>query len=88
MANSTTSGEQQTKTVKSLTHIDKRSEMKLLQSVSSSGLLRRHGSEPSKILTDKIVSYSVAHRKVMPEVFHSTKQYKNNRTEQSHETIR
>ena len=35
-------------------------------------LLRNHGSEPRKIVTDKLHSYGVAHRELMPEVIHST----------------
>ena len=48
-------------------------------------LLRNHGGEPRKIVTDKLRSYSVAHRELMPDVIHSTEQYENNRAEQSHE---
>jgi putative transposase len=48
-------------------------------------LLRSHGGEPRKIVTDKLRSYGVAHREVIPETIHSTKQYENNRAEQSHE---
>jgi putative transposase len=51
-------------------------------------LLRSHGCEPRKIVTDKLRSYGVAHRELMPEVIHSTQQYENNRAEQSHEAIR
>ena len=51
-------------------------------------LLRSHGGEPRKIVTDKLRSYGVAHRKLMPGVIHSTKQYENNRAEQSHEATR
>ena len=51
-------------------------------------LLRRHGSEPRKIVTDKLRSYGVAHRELMPDVIHSTEQYENNRAEQSHEATR
>jgi putative transposase len=51
-------------------------------------LLRSHGSEPRKIVTDKLRSYGVAHRELIPEAIHSTKQYENNRAEQSHETTR
>jgi len=51
-------------------------------------LLRSHGGEPRKVVTDKLRSYGVAHREVMPETIHSTKQYENNRAEQSHETTR
>ena len=48
-------------------------------------LLRSHGGEPRKIVTDKLRSYDVAHRELIPSTIHSTKQYGNNRAEQSHE---
>jgi putative transposase len=51
-------------------------------------LLRSHGSEPRKIVTDQLRSYGVAHRELMPEAIHSTQQYENNRAEQSHEATR
>ena len=51
-------------------------------------LLRSHGGEPRKIVTDKLRSYGVAHRELMPDVIHSTVQYENNRAEQSHEATR
>ncbi len=51
-------------------------------------LLRNHGDEPRKIVTDKLRSYGVAHRELMPETIHSTQQYENNRAEQSHEATR
>ncbi|MFT4520244.1 MAG: putative transposase [Halioglobus sp.] len=51
-------------------------------------LLRSHGGEPRKIVTDKLRSYSAAHRELIPESIHSTKQYENNRAEQSHEATR
>ena len=51
-------------------------------------LLRNHGGEPRKIVTDKLRSYGVAHRELIPETIHSTKQYENNRVEQSHEATR
>ena len=35
-------------------------------------LLRSHGSEPRKIVTDKLRSYGVAHRELMPDVIHDT----------------
>ena len=44
-------------------------------------LLRSHGGEPRKIVTDKLRSYSVAHRELIPEMIHSTKQYENNRVD-------
>ena len=51
-------------------------------------LLRSHGGEPRKIVTDKLRSYGVAHRDLIPDTIHSTKQYENNRAEQSHEATR
>jgi putative transposase len=44
-------------------------------------LLRFNGGEPRKIVTDKLRSYGVAHRELIPEAIHSTKQYENNRAE-------
>lgn len=51
-------------------------------------LLRSHGGEPRKIVTDQLRSYGVAHRELIPETVHSTQQYENNRAEQSHEATR
>jgi putative transposase len=51
-------------------------------------LLRSHGGEPRKIVTDKLRSYGVAHRELIPETSHSTEQYENNRAEKSHEATR
>ena len=51
-------------------------------------LLRSYGGEPRKVVTDKLRSYRVAHREVMPEVNHVTVRYANNRAEQSHEVTR
>jgi putative transposase len=51
-------------------------------------LLRSHGGGPRKIVTDKLRSYGVAHRELIPEAIHSTEQYENNRAEQSHEATR
>ena len=51
-------------------------------------LLRSHGGEPRKIVTDKLRSYGVAHRELIPETIHSTQQYENNRAERSHENTR
>jgi putative transposase len=39
-------------------------------------------------VTDKLRSYGVAHRELIPESIHSTQQYENNRAEQSHEATR
>ena len=51
-------------------------------------LKRSHGGEPRKVVSDKLRSYPVAHREMMPEAVHSTEQYENNRAEQSHEATR
>jgi putative transposase len=51
-------------------------------------LLRIHGKEPRNIVTDKLRSYPVAHREVIPETIHVTDRYANNRAEQSHEATR
>jgi putative transposase len=51
-------------------------------------LLGSHGGEPRKIVTDKLRSYGVAHRELMPDVIHDNFQCANNRAEQSHEPTR
>ena len=51
-------------------------------------LLKRQGREPRRLITDKLRSYSAAHRTVMPSVVHSTRQYENNRAEVSHQPTR
>ncbi len=51
-------------------------------------LLKAHGGEPRKIVTDKLRSYGVAHRELIPETIHDTSQYANNRAELSHQPTR
>ena len=51
-------------------------------------LIRNHDGEPGKIVTDKLCSYSVADRELIPEAIHVTDRYANNRAEQSHEATR
>jgi len=51
-------------------------------------LLKGQGKSPWQIITDKLKSYSAAHREVVPSVAHSTEQYDNNRAEVSHEPTR
>ena len=51
-------------------------------------LLRCHDGEPRKIVTDKLRSYGVAHRELMPEVIHDSSQYANNKAELSHQPTR
>jgi putative transposase len=50
--------------------------------------LNKHKGEPRKIVTDKLRSYGVAHRELIPETIHDTSQYANNRCELSHEPTR
>ncbi len=51
-------------------------------------LLKVHHGEPRKIVTDKLRSYGVAHRELIPEAIHDTSQYANNRAELSHQPTR
>ena len=51
-------------------------------------LLKRHGDEPRKIVTDQLRSYGVAHRELIPEANHDTSRYANNRAESSHQPTR
>ncbi len=51
-------------------------------------LLQGQGAEPRRLITDKLRSYSAAHRTVMPAVLHSTARYENNRAEVSHQPTR
>lgn len=51
-------------------------------------LLASHGREPRKIVTDKLRSYDVAHRDLIPETIHDNAQYANNRAELSHQPTR
>jgi putative transposase len=50
--------------------------------------LKCNDGEPRKILTDKLRSYGVARRELLPDVIHDTSQYANNRVELSHEPTR
>ncbi len=51
-------------------------------------LLKIHQDEPRKIVTDKLRSYGVAHRELVPDTIHDTSQYANNRAELSHQPTR
>ena len=51
-------------------------------------LLKTHRNEPRKIVTDKLRSYGVAHRELIPDTIHDTSQYSNNRAELSHQPTR
>ena len=67
--------------VRLLMCISNRDAMVLLQSVSLKRILKRHGGEPRNIVTDKLQSYGVAHRELIPDATHNTEQYANNRAE-------
>ena len=62
--------------------------MALQQIGSSDTYYRIMANEPRNIVTDKLRSYPVAQRCVIPEVLHVTGRYANNRAEQSHEATR
>jgi len=51
-------------------------------------LLKAHRNEPRKIVTDKLRSYGVAHRELIPDTIHDTSQYANNKAELSHQPTR
>jgi len=51
-------------------------------------ILKTHRNEPRKIVTDKLRSYGVAHRELVPDTIHDTSQYANNRAELSHQSTR
>ena len=51
-----------------------------------SGLMRSHGAEPRRIVTDKLRSDGVAHSELMPDVIHDNSQYANNRAGQWHKS--
>jgi len=51
-------------------------------------LISSNKGRPRKIVTDKLGSYGVAHKEVMPDVIHDTTQYANNRAKLSHQPTR
>ena len=51
-------------------------------------LLKQQSQVPRRLVTDKLRSYCPAHRAVMPDTLHDTRQYANNRAELSHEPTR
>jgi len=53
-----------------------------------SRLHNKHRSESRKIVTDKLRSYGVTHRDLIPDTIHETSQYANNRAELSHQLTR
>jgi putative transposase len=51
-------------------------------------LLNKHHDEPRKIVTDKLRSYGVVHRELIPHLIHDSSRYANNRAELSHQLTR
>lgn len=51
-------------------------------------LLKKHKGEPREIVTDKLRSYVVAHRELIPKAIHNMGKYANNRAELSHQPAR
>ena len=51
-------------------------------------MLKKNKGEPRKIVTDKLRSYAVAHRELIPEAIHDTEKYANNRAVLSHQPTR
>ena len=51
-------------------------------------LLKRQCASPRVLVTDKLRSYAVAHRELMPSVEHRQSRYLNNRAENSHQPTR
>ena len=64
-------------------HRDRRAAMRFFRKV-----LKGQGRSPRRLVTDRLRSYSAAHRTVMPSVIHSTRQHENNRAEASHQPTR
>ncbi len=51
-------------------------------------LFASNRGNPRKIVTDKLGSYRVAHRELIPDTVHDTSQYANNKAELSHQPTR
>ena len=51
-------------------------------------LWRGQGSEPLRVITDQLRSYSAAMRSIFSNVTHSVERYANNRVEASHQPTR
>ena len=50
--------------------------------------LKKCRNKPRRIVTDKLRSYGVAHRELIPDTIHDTSQYATNRAELSHQPTR
>ena len=66
----------------------KRARMAKLLSVSSNNFSRNIEMNLVKIITDKLRSYNIAHRELVPNTIHDTSQYANNRAELPHQQTR
>ena len=62
---------------------DRRAAVRFVRTV-----LKGQGRSPRRLVTDKLRSYSAAHRTVMRSVVHRTRPYENNRAEVSHQPTR
>ena len=51
-------------------------------------VLARLGGEPRRVVTDRLGSYAVARRELIPETMHVTTRYANNQVELSHQPTR
>ncbi|MGK0343435.1 MAG: putative transposase [Candidatus Azotimanducaceae bacterium] len=51
-------------------------------------MIKKHKGKPREIATDKLRSYGVAHRELIPEAIHNMEKYANNRAELSHQPTR
>jgi putative transposase len=49
-------------------------------------VVKQSGAKPRTLATDKLASYRVAHRELLPDCDYDTTQYSNNRAERSHES--
>jgi len=48
-------------------------------------MIKKHKGEPREIVTDKLGSYGVAHRELIPQTIYNMEKYANNRAELSHQ---
>ena len=87
-ASSSICGVQWTRTERWSRYSYRLTEVKKRPNVFFRRLLKRYASGPRRIVTDKLRSYGVAHRELIPEAIHDRSQYANNRAELSHQPTR
>jgi putative transposase len=51
-------------------------------------MLKKYKGDPRVIVTDKLISYGVAHRVLIPEIIHNMEKHANNRAALSHQPTR